>query len=59
MIDDETIRCWDCPHDVDDHDERARCLTLTCSCGWTERHLARRADMHSGQAHPHPATARR
>jgi hypothetical protein len=31
----ETVPCWLCPHDVDSHDERARCLTQSCACGWT------------------------
>lgn len=34
MYDDETVRCWVCPHDVDDHDEHARCMSATCPCGW-------------------------
>jgi hypothetical protein len=34
MYDDETVRCCVCPHDIDDHDEHARCLSATCPCGW-------------------------
>jgi hypothetical protein len=33
-FDDETVPCWLCPHGVDEHDERARCIQATCSCGW-------------------------
>lgn len=34
ILDTETVRCWLCPHDVDDHDERARCVLASCGCGW-------------------------
>jgi hypothetical protein len=34
MHDYETVPCLTCRHDVDDHDERARCLTMLCQCGW-------------------------
>jgi len=34
MREDEVMLCVKCRHDVDDHDERARCLTPPCPCGW-------------------------
>jgi hypothetical protein len=34
MRDIEIVPCYGCHHDVDDHDERARCLDALCSCGW-------------------------
>lgn len=36
MVDNETVECWWCPHDVDEHDVRARCLDPACACGWEE-----------------------
>jgi hypothetical protein len=33
-LDRETVPCWLCPHDVDEHDERARCVEVDCQCGW-------------------------
>lgn len=37
MHDDEIVPCCICPHDVDNHDEHARCMTVSCSCGWIPR----------------------
>jgi hypothetical protein len=30
----EAITCWRCGHDVNEHDERARCGSSACGCGW-------------------------
>jgi hypothetical protein len=34
MSDDDHVCCYVCPHDIDEHDEHARCLTTECACGW-------------------------
>jgi len=34
MSDDEAVCCYVCPHDIDEHDEHARCLSNVCVCGW-------------------------
>jgi hypothetical protein len=39
--DDTAVLCYSCRHDVDEHDERARCLDAQCSCGWRIDELAR------------------
>jgi hypothetical protein len=30
----DTVVCWSCAHDVDEHDVRGRCLEDGCACGW-------------------------
>lgn len=30
----ESVVCWSCAHDVDEHDVRGRCLEDRCTCGW-------------------------
>ena len=42
----EVIECWSCPHDVDEHDVRARCLEPTCSCGWEQRRIVTQERRH-------------
>jgi hypothetical protein len=39
--DDVAVPCYSCRHDVNDHDERARCLSATCACGWLAEGIGR------------------
>lgn len=34
MTDEDTVLCWACPHDVDEHDAWGRCVEGDCVCGW-------------------------
>jgi hypothetical protein len=38
---DAAVPCYNCSHDVDEHDERARCLDVRCHCGWQTNTLER------------------
>lgn len=46
-LNDETVLCWSCPHNVDEHDVLARCGEPTCGCGWTPAIIPKPLRSHS------------